>query len=202
MLMFGYEQANPYPQKALMNCLARAPAHQKLRWLENKDVLTRDTMLTHVNRQIPAGEALRLALDEHRTDWQSPTLSTLSGFDSRYLDCRDDYERPPKGSEKGKGRQASRQPGQPGPRRGRALAGAAQRSRSRATDLCRFYNKGTCRHNSGSCPRDSTFAGSSSMGGNVGATILPPTRRNARHSTPVDSMDARCPLPAGVSVQG
>ena len=47
-------------------------------------------MLTHVNRQVPAGEALRLALDEHRADWQSRELSTLPGFDSRYTSCDDD----------------------------------------------------------------------------------------------------------------
>ena len=90
VLMFNFEQAHSYPQKALMNCLAKAPPHQRLRWLENKDVLTRGAWLTLVNRQMPAGEALRIALDDHRMDWQSKDLSTLPGFDSRYVDGQDD----------------------------------------------------------------------------------------------------------------
>ena len=138
VLMFGYEQASAYPQKALMNCLARAPPHQKLRWLENKDVLTRGTMLTHVNRQVPAGEALRLALDEHRADWQNKELSTLPGFDSRYTTCLSDDE--PGGRSQGvpnRRRQGRR--GQP--------AGPPPRSRSPAPQtgrVCSFFNRGKC----------------------------------------------------------
>ena len=83
-------------------------------------------MLMHVNRQTPAGDALKLALDETRVDWTTKELTPLPGFDSRYAvagpDSRhDDLDSAPRagashatrrGSKsKGKGRDRSRSGG-------------------------------------------------------------------------------------------
>jgi len=160
VIFMPYEDSCSYPQRALMHAMAKAPPGQRKLWLENKDLLTRGKMLMHVNRQTPAGEALKLALDETRVDWTTKELTPLPGFDSRYAvagpDSRhDDLDSAPRAGASHATRRGSKSKGKG---RNRSRSGGRGNIRPEIVNVspggkraCRDYNKGRCQKGS-SCP--------------------------------------------------
>ena len=98
----------------------------------------------HVNRQVPAGEASKLAFDETRVDWTTTTVSPLPGFDSRYAVSSRDNQADDLDENRGRGRRGH---GKVKPR-SRSRQGARPEVVSifpGGARACRDYNKSKCR---------------------------------------------------------